>query len=222
MCGCGCVRDTEQGMPGGNSYRQWYAMRQRLQREGRWTHSVPRQEEGEPPAQRQRLEETAESPDTPESLPELEASPTAEGKMSAFGNGFSILAWVKDDSPLVEGHDGIARERIERDLLHDFCTLLSFRWTMDVNITCIEGTLYAFGTNPRITVSEATVRRAIGELSNHLDVLRGSVSTTADDLARYRACKRKWKVPDVTSDTGYGWERQEQAGTSTPTKRPRF
>lgn len=69
-------------MPGGNRFRQWYAMRQRLQQEGRWrgaTHPVPAQDEGEPPAQRPRLEQDT-SPDTPDSLPELESSPTPEGK----------------------------------------------------------------------------------------------------------------------------------------------
>lgn len=142
--------------------------------------------------------------------------------MTAFGTGFSVLAWVKDECKLTENLDGVARERVERDLLSDFCTLLNFRWTMDVSLVTLDGQLYAFGVNPRITVSERTVRAAIGELSNHIDILRGSVSATADDLARYRACKRKWKVPDVTSDTGSGWERPEPAGTSMLNKRPRF
>lgn len=42
-------------MPGGKDYRKWYAMRKSLQERGKWkgkqpTHSVPQQEEGEPPA----------------------------------------------------------------------------------------------------------------------------------------------------------------------------
>lgn len=142
--------------------------------------------------------------------------------MSAFGNGFSVLAWVTEECIITQNLESLARERMERELLTDFCTLLNFRWTMDVSILTIDGTLYAYGTNPRITVSERTVRTAIGDLSNHLGILRGTLSATAEDLARYRACKKKWKVPDVTSDTGSGWERPEQAGTSTPTKRPRF
>lgn len=87
-------------MPGGQNFRQWYAMRARLQREGRWQHSVPAQEEGEPPAQRPtpteywrtnagldvapNLPERSPSPPTPDSLPELEKSPTAEGKDVCF------------------------------------------------------------------------------------------------------------------------------------------
>lgn len=97
-------------MPGGSKYRQWYAMRDRLQREGRWhgrdpvTHAVPQVEDGEPLPKEPRLgsvfERAAEesSPDgsgvgpssaetvpesagsTPESLPPLEAPWTAEGK----------------------------------------------------------------------------------------------------------------------------------------------
>lgn len=42
-----------QIMPGGSKYRQWYAMRTRLQQEGKWrgktpSHFVPSLEEGEP------------------------------------------------------------------------------------------------------------------------------------------------------------------------------
>nr|WGD01533.1 hypothetical protein [Chaphamaparvovirus sp.] len=87
-------------MPGGSKFRQWYAMRKAMQERGTWrgregerpTHPVPALEEGEPPAQRARTEgadsvsgssaspAAASSPATPESLPELEKSPTAEGE----------------------------------------------------------------------------------------------------------------------------------------------
>lgn len=89
-------------MPGGSNFRQWYAMRSRLQREGRWQHRVPQQEEGEPPAQRptpdnywrtnagldiaRNLPERSPDPATPESLPSLEASPTAEGEYGRLRN----------------------------------------------------------------------------------------------------------------------------------------
>lgn len=142
--------------------------------------------------------------------------------MSAFGSGFSVLAWVKDNSPLLVDLTGVARERVERDLLTDFCTLLNFRWTMDVNITNLEGQLYAFGVNPRITASDRTIRAAVGELANHIDCLRGTISASAEDLARYRLCKQKWKVPDVASDTGSGWGQLERAETSQASKRARF
>lgn len=142
--------------------------------------------------------------------------------MAGFGTGFSVLAWVKDDCIFTQNLETLASERMQRELLTDFCTLLNFRWTMDISLTTIEGTLYAFGTNARITVSERTVKLAIGELANHIDILRGTISASAEDLHRYRACKRKWKVPDVTSDTSSGWDRPEQAGTSTPIKRARF
>lgn len=90
-------------MPGGTNYRQWYAMRKRLQEQGRWrgregaTHSVPAQEEGEPEPKRHEADvpetpspsHVSESPawsdvthvseSTPESLPPLEATPTSEG-----------------------------------------------------------------------------------------------------------------------------------------------
>lgn len=56
--------------------KQWYAMRSRLQKEGKWHggnapgHSVPAQEDGEPPSKAPRLEETPEGaravPEDPE------------------------------------------------------------------------------------------------------------------------------------------------------------
>lgn len=93
-------------MPGGKNYRQWYAARKSMQERGKWVHNVPAQEEGEPPAQRARkwweiptneylLTAPAESPAAADagsgaeadlssgerdSLPELEASPTPEGR----------------------------------------------------------------------------------------------------------------------------------------------
>lgn len=92
-------------MPGGTNYRQWYAMRKRLQEAGKWhgrppTHSVPLQEEGEPSSKTPTPEEhwasetssggsviqpTQGDPvpesqvSTPESLPDLESPPTTEG-----------------------------------------------------------------------------------------------------------------------------------------------
>lgn len=104
---CNCV-DSVLHMPGGKNYRQWYAARKSMQERGRWRHSVPQQEEGEPEAQRPRLwwetpnnqldlapplensptpqagtsGEAAGSPGTPDSLPALENSPTEEGNGS--------------------------------------------------------------------------------------------------------------------------------------------
>lgn len=50
-------------MPGGDDFRRWYAMRQRLRQAGKWhgkdkpTHSVPQQEEGEPAAKEPKLKD---------------------------------------------------------------------------------------------------------------------------------------------------------------------
>lgn len=70
-------------MPGGNKYRQWYAMRDRLQKAGKWkgkipSHYVPELEEGEP-----RPKEPALGPvfgtvalPTPEQSPDTEIPPS--------------------------------------------------------------------------------------------------------------------------------------------------
>lgn len=67
-------------MPGGNKYRQWYAMRQRLITEGRWTST--RREIRVPPAKQARLDDS--SPDTSPSMPDLESSDSDPEGMFVF------------------------------------------------------------------------------------------------------------------------------------------
>lgn len=86
----------------------------------------------------------------------------------------------------------------------------------------IRGCQYAFGINNRITVADRTIRTAIGDLAQHVEFLRGTAQASAEDLANYKECKKKWKVPDQVTDSGSGWEPQEQAGTSSGTKRKRY
>lgn len=77
-------------MPGGKA--QWYAMRNRLQKAGKWKHSVPAQEEGEPPTKQPRTDSGPESPPenqegapgAPESDPEEGTSERARGKYFYF------------------------------------------------------------------------------------------------------------------------------------------
>lgn len=70
-------------MPG--SKAQWYAMKKRLQKEGKWTgdkapsHKVPEREEGEPPEKRSREEEDPEPGDGGGSDPEEGTSKNARG-----------------------------------------------------------------------------------------------------------------------------------------------
>lgn len=72
-------------MPGNRA--QWYAMRKRLQAQGKWkgaSHSVPAQEEGEPPTKQARTDENPENqegaPGAPESDPEEGTSEKARGE----------------------------------------------------------------------------------------------------------------------------------------------
>lgn len=219
-------------MPGGSKFRQWYAARDRMRRAGTWTgdrptHSVPALEEGEPPAQQPRIEETAgsgdsASPETPDSLPPLENSPTAEGRMS-FQTGFSVLAWVREDSALILTElDEDARPRLKRQLLLDFCTLLGIRWNLDMTLISINGAAYAYGCCGRFTVSDRTIRNAIGDLTEHIDFTRGSPQHTAEQLADFKACKEKWRVPEQVTESTSGWDPSEPATTSTGTKRKRY
>lgn len=137
-------------------------------------------------------------------------------------NGFSVLAWVKPDSPLVLNVSEDARHRIEQQLLLDFNCLLGCRWNMDMHLTTVDDIRYSFGINPRITASERTISNAIGTLTNHVAFLRGTANHTAEDLARFKICKEKWSVPDEVSTTTYGWEAVGPQETSPSNKRRRF
>lgn len=136
--------------------------------------------------------------------------------------GFSVLAWVKDNSSLLTGVSEEAAERIKKQLLRDFCCLLNCRWNMDVTIKEYMGRDYAFGTNPRITASERTIGNAIGTLTNHVAFIRSTSTTDFENLAEYRICKEKWQVPDQVSDGSYGWGATDAAETSNPAKRKRY
>lgn len=133
-------------------------------------------------------------------------------------NGFSVLAWVKPDCAILWDVDDAARESIINDLLSDFCILIGCRWNMDMHQLTIRGTKYAFGVNSRITASERTITNAIGDLSNHVDFLRGTTSNSPEDLARFKECKEKWKVPTEVSSSSSGWDPPARPETLTKTK----
>lgn len=138
-------------------------------------------------------------------------------------SGFTVLAWVKPDSPLLwDEHDESKIQEIIDTLLGDFNCLLGIRWNMDMHLVTVNGTRYAFGINTRITASEKTITNAIGNLTDHVMFLRGTANNTAEDLARYKTCKEKWKVPEEVSSSSYGWEAPGHPETSTSIKRKRF
>lgn len=57
-------------------------MRRRLEKEGKWQHRVPAQEEGEPPSKQPRTGE--DDGDTDPEMPPLEDPPTEEGKYTYY------------------------------------------------------------------------------------------------------------------------------------------
>lgn len=136
--------------------------------------------------------------------------------------GFSVLAWVKPESSLLTGVSEQSAAHVEQQLLQDFMCLLSVRWNMELHIVTVDGNKYAYGTNTRITASERTIMNAIGDLAEHVGFLRSTSATNADDLARYRQCRLKWRVPDQVTDSTYGAAQQELQETSLQLKRKRF
>lgn len=142
--------------------------------------------------------------------------------MSGYGSGFSVLAWVKEDCPLLIDISPETAEKVRQQLLKDFQVLLSCRWHMEIMLCEHDGVQYAYGSNTRINPSERTIRNAIGTLSEHVDFIRSTSGTAWEDLARYKQCKEKWKVPDQVTEGSSGWGLQEQAETSTQIKRKRY
>lgn len=210
-------------MPG--SKEQWYAMRKRLQKAGKWTHKVPEKEEGEPPEKRSREEEDPEEGQgdgiPPADDPEEGTSHRARGmytdfyayslQMAAFGsaNGFSLLLWVDYASPLWTSTQTAERADLEKQLLQDAVCLLGTRWNMDFQFHETNGILYAFGVCPRFTVGVQTIARALGDLSMHVKFNRGTGTDVAASLIRYKECKEKYNVPDVVSEGSSGQDNQE-------------
>lgn len=140
-------------------------------------------------------------------------------------NGFTVLIWVKNDAIGLwdqPAGDPDSVDHIIEEYLKDAACLIGIRWNMDVHLLTIEGQRYAFGINTRITVSEKTISNALGDLGNNVGFLRGTANNTAEDLARYKKCKEKWKVPDEVSTSSYGWEPQGHPETSKAAKQKRY
>lgn len=136
--------------------------------------------------------------------------------------GFSVLAWVRHDAPMLDGVSEQAAENISQQLLRDFICLLGVRWNMELQIVTIDGTKYAYGSNTRITASERTIKNAIGDLFENVDFIRSTSAINSEDLARYRVCRLKWKVPETVTESSYGVGVSEPQETFPQAKRKRF
>lgn len=140
----------------------------------------------------------------------------------SYTTGFTILAWVKPTSSIIQGLPQQELQDLSQALLQDFQILLSIRWNMEISLhQSPNGVWYAYGHNPRITIGKQTVANAIGELTEHIDFIRGSVHNSMEDLIRFKEAKEKWQVQENQSDTSVGTQEQEQAGTSWSHKRKR-
>nr|WOX03045.1 nonstructural protein 3 [Psittaciform chaphamaparvovirus 5] len=138
-------------------------------------------------------------------------------------SGFSLLIWVKPDCSLInELHEHERAHDIRKTLLQDACTLIGCRWSMDMTIITLNDELYAYGLNTRFTVATQTIKNALGDLLEHVELLRGTAHSTAEELASYKRCKERWNVPDQVSDTTSGWDGSAQESTSQMNKRRRF
>lgn len=99
----------------------------------------------------------------------------------------------------------------EKEWLSDASVLWGARWGIDFSWHQCSGVSYIFGVQARFTVSEATLQRALGNLSEYICFHRGGPHSTWEELVRYQQCKEKWRVPDKVSDTTSGEGYQEQA-----------
>lgn len=92
---------------------------------------------------------------------------------------------------------------------------------MECNIISHGGKRFAFGINQRITVGQRTIQNAIGKLVDHIEFIRGTTQNSAEELAKYKLCRDKWEVPEVVTDTTFGWGDTALEGTSGLNKRRR-
>nr|WQF62313.1 MAG: hypothetical protein [Pigeon-associated parvo-like virus] len=225
--------------------RRWYAMRDRLMKEGKWkgkgpAHPVPAQEEGEPARKAPRFTDRWPDPaterapvepggsksaggDDGDSPPPLEAPWTAEGNNTmAFPGGFSIFAWVKEDSPLLDGLSDDTRDTMRREILKDAKVLWGVKWNLQFDEFQFEGRPYIYASTNRFTASNATIAAALGGLLSHVEFIRSAPDIAAEHLYDFNKAKRKWKVEERAMESSSGWGEQEPAGTSRPFKRPRY
>lgn len=79
------------------SHRQWYAMKQRLQKEGKWkgaSHKVPEREEGEPDPKVPREDDGDTDPEMPPLESPETVTPSPEGNMFYFSDDCIWIHWV--------------------------------------------------------------------------------------------------------------------------------
>lgn len=95
---CISVKKADAAMPGGDKYRRWYAMRQRLITEGKWLQRPGTSGDGAESsdaagnpadrtpsaAKKARLADEGTDSDSDSSIPALESSPTAEGTLIIY------------------------------------------------------------------------------------------------------------------------------------------
>lgn len=142
--------------------------------------------------------------------------------MSFGQQGFSFVAWVKPDSTVIEGLSTCTATELIKSLLSDVQTLIGVRWNIDVIVFENDQTWYAYGNTNRFNISTETLKRALGSLTAHVEIYKGSVHHTADQLINYKRCLDKWDVPEILRDTTTGYAEKVLEETSSGRKRPRI
>lgn len=135
--------------------------------------------------------------------------------------GFSLLAWVDPESPLLMGLDPRteAHTQMQRTILEDVQALWGIRWGIDFTMLTINDQICVHGNNTRFQVSNTTIKAALGDLAEHIKWIRSTPNIGPEDLLKYREAMKKWNVEestDTSSTSGAG--RPEHPGTSKDRK----
>lgn len=132
--------------------------------------------------------------------------------------GFSLLAWVDPDSPLLMGLDPRteAHSDMQKTILHDVQALWGIRWGIDMTMITIQDQIFIHGNNSRFHVSNDTIRKALGDLAEHIKWIRSTPNIGPEDLVKYKEALKKWNVETETQDTSStsGTVQRERPGTS--------
>lgn len=128
-------------------------------------------------------------------------------------SGFSLLVW--EDEPEI---DLSCKENLEPaldeedmqptttlssgnqcllpDLLMDAKCLLLGRWGgISVEEHQYKGQWYLWVVCTRFSVGDETIRRAFGDLTQHISFQKGAPSSDFNTAVRYKLCRERWGVP---------------------------
>lgn len=133
-------------------------------------------------------------------------------------SGFSLLLWEDDPQIDLECKETLLDPQDEQDLnpttvpisgdqslhlpelLEDAKILLLGRWGVHIEEKFFRNQWYLWAVCTRFNVSDETVRRALGDLTNILSFQKGAATQDFETAVKYKLCREKWGVPQTITE----------------------